>query len=265
MQTTDNVFQEPAETYHALAKEYLSSHQLADYRKCPLLYHRKKLGLVPDEDRPAYLIGRALHTLVLEGRETFEASYAVGGPINPRTGRRFGTDTKAWAEWAESVGKPVLSEGQAELVENMAAGVRNQQIAMDLLSSGMPEGVVRTEYCGVPCQIRMDWFDPHQGIIDLKTCDDLTWFEADAKRYGYVYQLAFYRAVLGQVIAVPMPVHFIAVEKKEPFRSGVWRIHEDVLNQAQKENEAAIERLKLSMESDTWATGYAELRLFDVI
>jgi len=111
----------------------------------------------------------------------------------------------------------------------------------------------------------MDWFDPHRGIVDLKTCDDLTWFESDAKRYGYVYQFAFYRAVLRQVISLPMPVYLIAIEKKEPFRCGVWQVHEDVLNQAERENAAAIERLKLCMEADTWPTGYAELRLFDVL
>ena len=61
-------------------------------RKCPALYHKKKLGLIEDEDRPAYLIGRALHTLALEGRERFEAEYAVGGPINPKTGEVYIAD-----------------------------------------------------------------------------------------------------------------------------------------------------------------------------
>jgi hypothetical protein len=87
------VLHEPAETYHAKANEYLTSHALADFRKCLLLYHRQKLGLIEDEDRPAYLVGRALHTLVLEKQERFDAEYAVGGPINPRTGERFGSNT----------------------------------------------------------------------------------------------------------------------------------------------------------------------------
>jgi hypothetical protein len=89
-----SVIQEPAEKYHAKAKEYLSSHALSDFRRCPLLYHKKKLGLVEDEDRPAYLLGRALHTLALEGRDRFEAEYVVGGPINPKTGELFGSNTK---------------------------------------------------------------------------------------------------------------------------------------------------------------------------
>ena len=263
--TADFVLREPAEVYHAKAGQFVSSHQLADFRKCPLLFHQKRIGLIADEDRPAFLVGRALHTLVLEGREKFEAEYAKGGPINPKTGQPFGSGTKAFAEWAAESGKQVLTDAQSELVERMAEGVRRQQIAVDLLSSGMAEGVVRAEYCGLPCQIRMDWFDPHRGIVDLKTCDDLTWFESDAKRYGYVYQLAFYRAVLRQVISLPMPVYLIAIEKKEPFRCGTWLIHEDVLKQAERENEAAIERLKHCVESDTWGTGYAELRVFDLL
>ena len=206
-----------------------------------------------------------MHTLVLEGRDTFEAEYAVGGPINPKTGELFGSTTKAWAEWAAAQGKAVLTVAQFDLVENMADGVRANQAAVDLLSEGIAEGVIRTEYRGVPCQIRMDWLDPYCSLVDLKTCDDLTWFEADARRYGYPHQMAFYRAIVSLALGIPMPVHFIAVEKKEPFRCGVWQVHQDTLAQAQKENEAAIERLKRCVATDTWPSGYEEKRLFDAV
>ena len=259
------VSQEPAEQYHAKAKENLSSHQLGDFRRCPLLYRKKKLGLIEEEDRPAYLIGRALHTHVLEGRDRFEAEYTVGGPINPKTGEMFGPTTKAYATWAAAQGKAVLTVAQFDLIENMADGVRANGMAVDLLSEGIPEGVVRCEYRDMPCQIRMDWFDPHRGVVDLKTCDDLTWFEADSRRYGYTHQMAFYRAVLAQVIGIAMPVFFIAIEKRQPFRCGVWKITDDTLAQAQKENEAAIERLKRCIATDTWPTGYEEVRVFDAI
>ena len=42
--------------------------------------------------------GRAAHTLILEGRERFLAEYAIGGPINEKTGQPYGTTTKAFAE-----------------------------------------------------------------------------------------------------------------------------------------------------------------------
>jgi len=150
------------------------------------------------------------------------------------------------------------------LIENMAAGVAMSDAAVDLLLYGRAEGVVRAQYCDVPCQIRIDWTHPHRGIVDLKTCDDLTWFEADARRYRYHNQMAFYRAVLAQAVGGDVPVHIVAVEKKEPFRCGVWRVSDDTLAIARQENEAAIERLKIARQADRWPTGYEDIRLLDV-
>jgi hypothetical protein len=251
--------------YRAKAQNFLTSHGLGDYRKCPMFYNKKRTGLIEDEDRPAYFIGRGLHTLALEGRPKFEAEYAVGGPINPKTGELYGAQTKAWAEWAEAQGRPVLTLAQFNLIESMAEGIKAHGLAAELLSEGVPEAVLRCTYHDMPCQIRMDWFDSHRSIVDLKTCDDLTWFEADAKRYGYIYQLAFYRAIVMHVIGIPMPVHLIAVEKKEPFRCGVWLIPPFSLDQAQKENDAAIERLKRSQLTGIWPSGYEECRVFDAV
>lgn len=259
---------EPASVYHAAAKDNLSSHRLGDFRRCPQLYHWKQTGQAKDEDRPAYLIGRAAHTLILEGRPAFESEYAVGGPINERTGQPFGTNTKAFAEWAAVQGKPVLSVEQASLIEQMCVGVVSHSLARQLLAKGQAEPVVRTQWHGVPCQIRMDFFSHMAGaaIVDLKTADDLTWFEADARRYGYAHQLAFYRSVLAAAAHLDprnVPVHLIAVEKKEPFRCGVWRMGDDVLAQAQKENEEAVKRLRLCRDQGVWPSGYEDIRTFD--
>jgi len=54
-QTADSpLIRDSFEVYHENAKQYLTSHQLADFRRCPLLYRKKKLGLIEDEDRPAF-------------------------------------------------------------------------------------------------------------------------------------------------------------------------------------------------------------------
>lgn len=262
---TDLLLREPYEAYRQKAKSNLSSHQLADFRKCPALYHKKKLGFLPDEDRPAFLLGRAVHSWVLEGRDTFNRAFAVGGPVNPRTGKPFGAATQAYQEWATAQGKPALTDEQFSLVSNIVSGITAHASAMELLSSGVPEGVLRAEYCGKQSQARLDWLSPNAGIVDLKTCDDLTWFEVDAKRYGYAHQLAFYRAMLALVTGQTVPVHLIAVEKKEPFRCGMWTLTEQTLSYCQRENEAAIERLKSCEATGRWPTGYEEPRVFDAI
>ena len=258
------LIREPAEAYHAKAGEFLTSHLLADYRKCPLLYRQRVLGLIERDDRPAYLIGDTAHVRILEGSDEFQRRFAVGGPINPKTNRPFGSNTVKFAQWAEAQGKPVLTAEQAELVERLAAGVLRNQLAVELLADGVAEGVARAEYCGVPCQIRIDWLSGRAGLIDLKSADDLDFFASDARRYGYVYQLAFYRGVLAEVVGRLLPCHLIGVEKKWPFRCGVWRVTEDALDQCARENADAIERLKDCRRLDAWPTGYEEIRVLDV-
>lgn len=261
----DFLIRETESEYREKAKAFLTSHQLADFRKCPLLYWHKKQGLVPDEDRPAYLLGRAAHVLILEGRERFDAEYAVGdGPVNPRTGKPFGANTQAYADWAAAQGKPVITDEQFALIVNLATGIRSHAIAAQLLSDGVPEGVVRAEYCGRRCQARLDFFNPERGLLDLKSADNLTWFETDARRYGYAYQLAFYRSLLAQVLGRKAPCFFVAVEKQPPYRAGVWRVTEAVLDECQRQNEAAIARIAECERKGEWPTLYEELLTFDV-
>ena len=254
---------EPESVYRAKSNEYLTSHQLADFRRCPLLYRKKTLGLIEEEDRPAYLVGRALHTFALEGRDAFDLDFVVGGPINPKTGEAYGPGTKAYAKWAIESGKQALTEHQYYLILCMAESVKSHRLASELLQSGVAEGVVRTNYCDMPCQARIDWLNPDLGIVDLKTCDDLDRFEYDARRYGYIYQMAFYWALLAQVTSLYLPVKLIAIEKQEPYRCGVWSLTEDGLRKAMRENEAFIERLKLCRQENAWPTNYELCRLLD--
>ena len=263
--SVQDLIREPADVYHAKAGEYLSSHLLAEFRRNPLLFHKKELGLVQDQDRPAYVLGRAAHVLILEGREAYEQAYAFGGPINPKTGQPFGSRTKAFQDWAEAKGKPVLDDDQAALIESLSASVLVHKHAAALLADGVAEGVIRAEYCGVPCQARLDWLNPESGIVDLKTCDNLDWLQMDARTYGYAYQLAFYRSLAATLTGQRLPVYMIAVEKREPLRTGVWRMSEEVLGLAQKENEEAIARLIGCREKDEWLTGYEDIRTYDLI
>lgn len=261
----DFLIREPSEVYHAKSKEHLTSHALADFRENPLLYRKRQLGLVVEEDRPAFQVGRAAHTLILEGRDAYRRQYAFGGPTNPATGKLFDSRSKAYQEWAERQAKPVLTDRQAALIEELAAAVQRHPVAGELLAEGVPESVLRCAYRGVPCQARLDWLNPARGLVDLKTCDHLKYLEADARSFGYLHQLAFYRALLTLQTGEPVPVYLIAVEKREPFRCGVWRIEPSVLAACERDNEAALERLVRCRQLDHWPTGYEELRVFDHI
>lgn len=265
MVTRDFIIYEPAADYHAKSRngEYLASHMLADFRKCPAFYHGKLAGEIRELESVAFSMGRAAHMLILEGRTVFEKQYLIGEPVNPRTGEPFGKNTKAYAEWAAAQAKEPLSPKDFEFLMKLQVAVWQHPAVSDLLTEGQAEGVVRAEYCGVKCQIRMDWFNPERGIVDLKTCDDLTWFEADSRRFGYIDQLAFYRAVLRMKLGCNVPVYIVAVEKREPFRSGVWRVSAEALDFTEQENAAAIARLIACRQNGVWPTGYEEVRVLD--
>src|SRR5262245_45087788 len=126
---------EPAAVYHARSRELVTSHGLRDFRKCPLLFRRKQLGEIPEPPCDAFVIGSATHALVLEGPRAFHDQFGVGGPINPKTGRPFGPDTRAFAAWAEQLGKPILTREQYALVLQMAQSVQAHAEASRLLAA----------------------------------------------------------------------------------------------------------------------------------
>lgn len=260
-----SLIREPADVYHAKSKKNLSSHALADFRRCPALYRKKQFGLISKHDSAAFQLGRAAHTLILEGRERFEREYAVGGPINPKTGQPFGSNTKAFAQWANHRGKPVLTDSDAALIEQMAASVHQHLFARELLCDGVAEGVVRCQCVGHACQGRIDWINPlpDRGIVDLKTCATIDTFEHDFRTFEYAHQLAFYRAIVRCVTGISAPVHIIAIEKREPFRCGVWQVLSAVLDEAQRENTEAMHELARCRETGVWPTRFESLRLID--
>lgn len=252
---------ESFEVYRSRRAQFITSHQLGDFLFCPL-YHRKKLsGLIPETIGEHYLLGSATHCLTLEGRHEFERQYIVGGPINPKTERPYGRDTKAYAEWEAEQGKPCLSDEQYALCCQIAAAVKGHTEARDILSEGVAEGVLRAEYCCHPCQIRADWFSPWHGLVDLKTCQNIDDFEADCETYNYVGQMAFYRSIIEIVTAQRVPVTVIAAEKREPFRVGVWDIDAADLDAAAAANYQAIDELSICVLHDTWPTRFESRRL----
>ena len=83
---TDFIIHEPAESYHFRSRsgEYMSSHLLADFRESPALYYKEISGQIDPKESAAFTLGRAAHSLILEGRHAFDRDYIVcNGPVNP--------------------------------------------------------------------------------------------------------------------------------------------------------------------------------------
>lgn len=263
----------PAEEYHAATKEnqYTTSHRLNLFRRCPALYHKHITGEIVEGDTAAFQMGRAVHVLTIEGADKFDAEYLVAdGPTNPKTGKPYGRETKAFKDWAELQTRPVIGGDDHALMLKLSNAVHAHPIAADILSVGFAEATVRAVWDGEPVQARLDWFDPERGIIaDLKTCTDVDRFPFDIRDFGYVTQLAFYKRVL-ELAGYAGPrirAYLIAVEKKEPYRVAVAEISELTLNDGNVAeagkygagNDTVMRELLECRAADRWPTRYEEL------
>ena len=263
----------PAEEYHAATKEnqYTTSHRLNLFRRCPALYHKHITGEIVEGDTAAFQMGRAVHVLTIEGADKFDAEYLVAnGPTNPKTGKPYGRETKAFKDWAELQTRPVIGGDDHALMCKLSDAVHAHPIAADILSAGFAEATVRAVWDGEPVQARLDWFDPERGIIaDLKTCTDVDRFPFDIRDFGYVTQLAFYRRVLelAGYHGARIRAYLIAVEKKEPYRVAVAEISELTLNDGNVAeagkygagNDTVMRELLECRAADRWPTRYEEL------
>lgn len=264
--TIAGIIHEPEGVYHARSKsgEILSSHMLQRFAQMPYKYWATVSGLYQEPDKADYEFGRAAHKLILEGQDAFDAAYTVSdGPENPKTGKPYGKDTRAYQDWRSCQEGDVVTTADYAEIGAMRDSVRGHAEIGPLLGrEGEAECVVRATLEGVECQIRMDWFSPEAGIVDLKTCRDIAFFEQDARAFGYAYQMAFYRAVLREATGRDFPVHMVAVDKGPFHVAGYWLMPSAELDVAERVNAAAIRRLKECRETGVWPTGYERRQVF---
>jgi len=271
---------EPFAVYLANRERYLTSHQLMEFVRCPRLYYLKKTGAIttdPNKVSAEMILGSAAHKLILEGRQEFDRCYAVGEPTNPKTGKEYGRETQAFAKWEEEQRREkgatieFITTDQWYVVSSMADAVAKHAEAQKLLTNGVAERVLRSNFHGIPVQSRLDWFTEIDGvpvIVDLKTCSDLDSFEYDARKFLYGIQFAFYQQILlhwtwetfKTDVAVPAKVYAIAVEKREPFRCGVFEVPDFILGSFTAKLFAAIESLKECQSAGEYPTLYESIR-----
>ena len=251
---------ESDEEYRTKSRDYLDGEQLGAFREDAFLFHKRQTGLVPPHRRYDAQLDRAVQVRILRGREYYQNQYAFAGPIDPRDGKPYSEYSTEYRQWLAQQTKPVLTAQQSDLIEHIAFGYRAHDRAQELLSEGVPYGIVRSRYCAAACQTRIDWLNPKWGIVAVMVCDRFTWLETHLRYSGPVHQLAFHRAVVAQRIGHHVPVHVIAVEKELPHRCGVWVISPRLLRRAQKDNEKAIARLQECRRLNRWPTGYEGVR-----
>lgn len=210
-----------------------------------------------EEDTQSLRFGRAYHAAVLEP-ESFGARFAVGGPINDKTGRPYGSDSKKFQEWGESQ-KPLepLTTDEASAIIDMAKVLREHPAAKLLLEQKADSEVVVVWIdgnTGLKCKGRIDWLPRGAIIVDLKSARSAapSPFGRDAYNYGYVSQLAFYLDGLRQFMPdAGMPL-IIAQEKDPPYAVAVYELSESDIELGRSHYRAALEKLAECERLNSW-------------
>jgi hypothetical protein len=175
----------------------------------------KLRGILPPYDSPAFQVGRLAHMMILEP-DRFAEQVVTAGPINEKSGKPYGRDTKAFQDWqALNPGVTVVDPWLHLALDRMPG-----QVA-DLLAGGVAEASVFADLAsGLRVKCRPDYWRDGE-LFDLKTCADVDQAEKNIRAYSYWFSHAWYRMTMKQATRSDFSMRLIFVEKAAPHR---WRI-----------------------------------------
>lgn len=227
---------------------------LKHLRDSPMAYRYALAN--PPADRPAFMIGRAVHSLSFE-HGSFAANYAIW-----TEGRRAG---KAWTEFeAAHEGLTILKAEEADECAAMAAAVRTHPLVQPYLDGGHFEQAIfwTDPETGIACKGKPDWIVPAQRIVlDLKTARSIEGrrFGTEAARMGYHMQLAHYRNGIERALGwTPKRMLLVAVEKAAPYDVGVFELGADEAYLAHEDVRELLHQLKECTDAGRWPGRYTQ-------
>jgi len=213
---------------------------------------------IPRADNMALMLGRALHTLVLEP-DTFAEHFAIW-----EEGDRRG---KEWAAFKEANdGRTILKASEIDEVVGMADAVRRHPLVQPYFDGAEFEQTLEWHDTGsgLRCKARTDWtIQSRRLLLDLKSTRSIDGrtFGREAARFGYHMQLAHYRnGVHFAERWTPERVLIVAVEKAARYDVGVFEIDADSLQRADMEVADLLLRLANHRATDTWPGRYSEVQ-----
>jgi hypothetical protein len=213
----------------------------------------------------ALRFGTLIHTLLLEP-DRFEHITAPA-PINEKTGKPYGMETKAWAEYAAALpGKLLVGEEELDRLDRMAEAIRKHKDSKVLFEHPSQREVCIVWDCpvtGLRCKGRVDLLIHLAGKsylrTDLKSCTsahpdrDLS---KSLTSFGYNTQDAFY-ALGMEAMGLDSTGTIVAVENHGAHDVVVYGINEETRKASRVQVLDWLGKLRRSLETNEWP-GYAE-------
>ncbi len=221
----------PAQAYHS---DDAVGSSLARKLQSTTPMHAKEMMETPMSSL-ALASGSALHAAMLEPEN--DLAQAV---VSPDVDKRTKAGKEIHAEFdALNEGRCIITPVQAQQVDGMIAACnRDWRIKHCLSACKKREVSVFGEIAGFPAKARLDAWNGHGMVCDLKSTRDLACdFEKSIANFGYGMQAAWYRAVLrsamesqGRMLPDDFSFVFLVVESVAPFGTAVYRMSDEVMD-----------------------------------
>jgi hypothetical protein len=228
----------------------------------------------PKDPTPSLLLGRAIHTSVLEP-ESFEAQYAQSP--HKKTGVVYPKNTKEgraeWAAWeAAHPEQEALKPDDWNACEAIRQELWRSPTVKELLGGkGFNEFSIvwEDEESGLTCKGQIDrltTFGDWTVIVDLKSSLDPTrWsFERDFYKYGYHVQSAFYLDGMNALSPRERIFIIVAFEKNPPYGVQVYQVSSAAVELGRATYRRYLEQLKEARREGKWPNYDTSLQIIDV-
>jgi len=229
----------------------VSNSYLGKLAKCPAS------AKLPQEETPALLFGRAVHSYILEGPDAFYAQFSV---FPKYIDRRTKDGKQEYLYFIEAnKGKDVISEDDFGTIAAMTDSVIRHPFACKLLSEGRSEQSVYwiDKENGIYCKCRPDRIPDgdHGVIVDLKTTTDARpkQFLSSVMSYGYARQAGMYLEGFNAVTNRKVDAFiFIAVEKTAPYMVATYTLSDTFVEYGKIKFHNLLNLEKTCRENDEW-------------
>lgn len=244
-------------------EEGVNQSSLKAILKSPAHYQAAlKNRLIPT---PAMEMGTALHCLLLDGKEAFDAQY-----VRKPDGIKL--STTEGRQWKESIGrKKVLSTGGKDDPWGSVLGMAAELGKLAWFDYEQKDYIKNNEVSiywedhGVKCKGRLDRVLLEQGILlDLKSTDtvDSELFQKKVVGLGYDFQAAYYTRAAEKAYDRPFRFIFAAVERKAPFTVDLFEVSPDMMAEGMFKVDKALALYAECESSGEWPN--REPRVYDL-
>lgn len=243
--------------YHAMRDSWSHS-QIETLIESPPLFHGRHItGLFPRESSDALDCGTIAHQALLMPGGLADVLAIIPREVLNEQGHRKG---KRWLEWSDAnADKIQMKPEEAAVPQRMVESVLSHEYGGRLRGAATHIEYTLSWECsdGLTLRCRPDWIaETPVGLVvcDLKTTRATTprEFAADAVKFGYHRQAAWYLDGVQRAGMDPKGFVFVVVDKSPAHECYVYQLSERAIELGRKQNADAVRELAYRLERNDW-------------